>query len=601
MKGLSSIAVLIAALAVVTVGIMGSGLDVASFIPSTISGGTFLSITTQDFLSNDPDLGGKAWVLNVVQNGRGQYAVGTKNAEGITDGDYEAGHDVRIETFVDKHQCEYNINPGGEYLYHLVIEKFTRTVAPYDNAAEFANFERNCKNRPNWMFHTKAWSSDYYCIWTTSDKAVGYMATPFYAFQSRIKATSDGKAYEGTVSNAGATSVKVSDKLYAYWQGNLVSGYQCPTAPSERVFALYDNGRWRVADWNDYEIWKDEYNSLDSCVASGDPYNCVNNINYFERAASAGTVLADFSNTRSAGSENDGKVIVPFDRLLQFPLITMKLDADWIGWVGIVQPVGQPRILELSSVEFEQNGWISAKVTNEGGVDASFGLYAECNPPFSYIGGTKTVQLTPAQMKYVSLPISATVASDTCSQCRVTMTDLNNPSNMDSGTVRVCATPITVCNPGEARCNVNTIEQCNSQGSGWDTFEVCAGGETCRVISGQPVCVGDDRCATEGQSCDSTACCEGLQCRGGVLGVGKTCQSQLPWWHGSLDYIYAFVGAAVISLVILFLLWMFTPVKLFFTSSRAFIVAWLIMTVGLAALFAVPMFTLGASIMGGAV
>jgi len=43
-----------------------------------------LSLSKVDFSSNDPQLQGPAWLLTVVENGNGQYAVGTIDNAAVT-------------------------------------------------------------------------------------------------------------------------------------------------------------------------------------------------------------------------------------------------------------------------------------------------------------------------------------------------------------------------------------------------------------------------------------------------------------------------------------------------------------------------------------
>jgi hypothetical protein len=187
-----------------------------------------------------------------------------------------------------------------------------------------------------------------------------------------------------------------------------------------------------------------------------------------------------------SGNEYSGKVTLTVNKLLQFPVLTLKIKADWLG---VYVPVGKPLITSVSSTEFQTGGvsYITTKVKNIGDALGSFGVYAQCNQPFSFVGTTEFINLNPNEEGVVNLKISGTCSQKIQGSCNVYAYDRNNPNNKDSKTVSVSCTPIVLCNAGETRCNGKVIEQCNQAGSGWNAIQTCD--YTCEIKEGKATCV----------------------------------------------------------------------------------------------------------------
>lgn len=533
-------------IALVVILIVGGGLYLTgSFqdLGAIATGGTVRQVGQADFLSNDPDLQGRAWLLDISLDGRNQYFVGTEGFEAgnIDSGNFKSENDVKIETFVDKEQCEYVVNPSSDFLYHHEYE-----IKQFFELA--IDFQDRCKTRDNYIIIKPAFSIDQYCIWTTNERLIGSLGTPFTAFEATVRVTSDGQSEEGVISNFGAGQFITDDKrLAAFWTGNTVSGEQCPLALEENVIAYYD-GVWRVSDSRDYQTWRNDYLRLENCISNDPVTICVDNLNGLERQAAAIKFDIGGYPVSSAGTSDSGKVIARLDHLMQFPQLTIKLDADWIGWVGIVQESGKPVITSISSTAFKQNGYIYFTVLNDGEGAGAFEATVSCDPPFLQSGGAVRFELTPSQFTQESIAIEATTDTRVDAFCTLTVIDRNNPSIRTSQKVAVTALPAgQICVPGQKRCNINLIEVCNAAGTSWTTFEICEGGTTCVYDKGVPVCAfeGDDSCSGIGQSCDLKACCEGLVCGGGILGVGKTCQTEEP----NYNWIWIIIVAVLLALL----------------------------------------------------
>ena len=95
-------------------GVVGAGVYLVNpDISSVLSGGwTTLSLSSVNVVSNDPDLQGQAWILNVIHNGAGQYAVGNFNKDQITDEGKKALYDFKLTSELKQETCNYPVNVG---------------------------------------------------------------------------------------------------------------------------------------------------------------------------------------------------------------------------------------------------------------------------------------------------------------------------------------------------------------------------------------------------------------------------------------------------------------------------------------------------------
>lgn len=459
-----------------------------------------------DYVSNDPKIGGKAWLLTVVQNCMGRYAVGTIDNELIKDptDNAKAEYDLKISTNVDEQKCEYPIQVEGKDIRHMNFETKTKYLG-----IGAGDWEKECKSRPGFYAWTKrGW--DYTCFWDTATAAHGIVGTSSLTFRSTITLEAKGEKYSKSISSLGPGSVAFDNKIaYVYWNGNLVSGDQCPSASDYRVSVAYVNGYWKTIDESKYQTYLnyDESGML-SCIqryvdyGTEKPQSCVNAYNGYESNALAGKDLVSIGGSKgiTSGQLINGKVVIDLSKIIQYPLLSMKINATWIG---VFIPVGMPKITFAQSLPFQTGttGIIDTELKNIGTGFGSFGVYTECPSPFSQTGGTQFIELSPQESGKISIPITATVGEETSKVCTIQAYDRNQPSNKDSKTVTVTAKPIILCTAGDTRCNGNYIEKCNVQGTGWnESIEKCDFG--CEIKEGNA------RCKEQTKKCNYNRICE---------------------------------------------------------------------------------------------
>jgi len=177
-----------------------------SFTAFGCSGFNDISLSSVDYLSNDPAIGGRSWVLTVVQNCQGRYAVGSFSKDKLKDyqDNAEAQYDLKVTTSLDEQRCEYPIQVQGTPVYHMSYE--TKNLFGIIGKDEW---KRECQSKPNYYFFSEkpvGWGFyDYTCFWASVTAKHGILGTPSTTFKSTIKLESHGETKTATISNQGPT------------------------------------------------------------------------------------------------------------------------------------------------------------------------------------------------------------------------------------------------------------------------------------------------------------------------------------------------------------------------------------------------------------
>ncbi len=441
-----------------------------------VSAFTALSISPTDFQSNDPNLNGRAFLLSVVEDGSSQYAVGTIKAADISAKGFSAQNDLKIETKVNEQSCNYGLVQSNDF----EILRFSNTKT---NAWDWdvTNTMNQCKNNPNYYYTFATGgvlTKDVYCITYQHMGVPGIIQTPSTIFNADIIVTAKGETKKGTIGSETDRSVNIGNVAFAKWTGNLVSGEQCPILASEGFRVIHDiTGNWRLINSASYENYRTRTIAFDSAINEV-IYNKVSDasINNMLSALALNNGAADDAAKAVAYAKpvsftsndlNNGQMKLTLNKLIQFPLITMHVNADWLG---VVIPVGEPKIVDISSSIFQEGteGKIDMTIKNNGNVQASFSVSASCDAPFQMIRASTTLSgMNPGEIRATSLPITVTTNDNIERTCTVTVQDLEDGSKRDSKTVTVKATPLAVCSPGQTLCDGQTAKICNSQGSAY--------------------------------------------------------------------------------------------------------------------------------------
>ena len=465
-----------------------------------------LGLSKVAFQSNDADVGGDAWLLTVVENGNNQYATGTFTPDEITRKDGAmAKNDIKIEITDSKNQCQYDLTNSYQKIHSVEL------LTNKNGGIGFWSAENDCiaaSNGAGYILNRNAQSALAICYIFKQQGTYTPLSTPTNTIESTITATVAGQSVSGTINSQSASNIQLGNRAYASWSGNLVSGTQCPNPLDSGVSAVTLNGNPRITSKSGYDEYLPARAALVACAAGVSGQTFISEADYKPctdaymakyAAAARPTTIQPFASALNG----DGKVIFDSKQLLQFPVFTLRVRADWLG---IYLPVGMPKIVSVTSSAFNEAsvGHILATVQNTGDAQASFTISATCKDTALQTGTTQTVTLNAKDQTVVDIPISGGVkGTDTSTTCTVLAQDRNKATNKDTKDVTVTVKALAVCQAGDKQCINNLIQTCNAQGTQWVNTETCAAG--CDYSKGAPICNDDTVCTSDAQCDDKDA------------------------------------------------------------------------------------------------
>lgn len=478
---------LIVILIVVVVGFFF--LSQTSLLGSILSGVFVIGVSPVDYVSNDPTIGGPAWLVTLVQNGAGQRVVGTFDGTQIRDAEAASQFPLTIEANLISNQQVWSINQvTGQSVDDISVDQQATTfpVFSYDDRRS------NCQASGGRFYPESATGYGFahdgtytLCVKYVNARPHGvFNSQSTYSFQTQLTSNANGVTRTATISN-GQTSVQLGNEVYASWVGSLVSGTTIST-PSDIVLTWDPNAaRWLLTDsttWNNYYTYRQSgisscWHTRDLLDFNQDEINqCRNEYNGIKQdALQTRTLSVSGGDTAyTQGSISSGQVILPLSQQLQFPVLSLRIRASYIGvqvFTGIPDITSSPTSVDLRS-GFTSNMVVS--VRNAGTGQGSFAANAVCTSPVSFSGGAINLPtLAPSASTTVYMPITASTGSAVTSTCDITVYDRNNPSSLDTVRYTINVAPITVCNPGEKVCNGNNVMQCNSAGTQFTILQAC--------------------------------------------------------------------------------------------------------------------------------
>lgn len=457
-------------------------------VKETGFGGTIISLQNVNFESSDPTIGGKAWLLTIVQNEASQFARGFFTADEInskTNTKEKVKYPLEVNIESTPQKCLYKLNAQSSKISTMESVSKGKFI-----------LRTSCQNAcAGYYFYTckptvLITGFDAYCYRKSPVATYGTVQFDKLSFSSNIIAKINDEEFKGTISNENAKSVTLGDgRVYGSWIGNFVSGEACPAPSEQDVASAFYNDKWRLTDKNNFIQYQNyDASGFENCLerygqGTETPQSCVSKYNQMSSIALSQKAFQAVGGTtalQNAESSSDGKVEITLSKAIQFPTITMRIKADLLG---IVIPSSQPKITKTGSECFTtgSNGFIIANVKNVGDDYATFAVSADCPAPFSQTGTSVSVQLAPNTEQVVNIPISVEAGLDVKRKCTINVADLENPSKKDSASVDVCGKTIVLCSSGDTKCYGAVKQRCNAQGSGWDNIE---GDETCKEVGG---------------------------------------------------------------------------------------------------------------------
>lgn len=533
---------------------------------SSVLGFSTLSLDNIDFSANGDEFNNQFFLL-ISEDGTDDYAVGTFTSSQLSE-EVTAEKGLKIETQVTDKTCSYDIRSSNEKIYRMELERTLRWN-PFNDGAK----EQECRQKGDFFFGFIANIFSYNCYYGTGETIRGEITDKTYYVKDNVKVTVGSETRTATVSNTDPTD-SVQD-VVVRWQGNLASGRDCPDMVEQIPFYNQKSGEWYLASRSSYtQLTAHLYTEFENCVADikieGDnkrnAEKCSDDYNRFLDNLLLPTSFSIKSSTGtiSTSSSSSGVVEVPDVDLLQFPVLSLKINADWIG---IVQPVTKPKIVSLSTECFKQGtvGYITAKVKNDGGSGA-FSITASCQSPLKPTQGSIIKDIEAGETKDIQVSITGASLEEQKKECSITVKDRSDPSISDTKSVLACVSPVELCTAGAKRCNNNLIQQCNDAGSGYEIVQECR--DECIIDDGEPVCKTVKDCSAdtdcnEGETCLNGECTENvcvttceLECdqKYSLLDLGKRqgCKFRCKpscWFTDNLQWVI--IGGSVLVLLII--------------------------------------------------
>ncbi len=503
---------------------------------SSVSAFSTLSLDKIDFSEDGTDFN-QEWLLLIAEDGRENFAVGslskTFDNEQLTDGTVRAENDLRITSKVTDAKCKYDIQRTSKILYRVDVSTdwfsildISKWAICFSNSCR-SNVLLNIKSRecPNGIdFFKLPYMNAWACITRSQAGIKGNIENKRFSFKDTITAEVNGDTATAVISNdpeVASSTDRAGDRIVAKFHLSGMAFEDCPVPANKGVSALHTN-TWQIVDNFLLENALNNYDDLITCIndaKTNDPpfefqdfllpsrakdaikRECTNphNLKVDNSLQEKGFSTAGSTSAIALGTESDGRIDIPQVKMLAVPVISLKVNADWLG---IVQPETNPRIVDISSPECfgEGNkgnikGNIYVKVKNYGN-DGAVEFQINCESGFSLSGQIDRLKLDAGETATRRIDILASVGSGTTrGKCTVKVQDSNEPSIFDTADVSVCAEGINPCGQGVSfgttRCarSDTVVEVCREDG--WATLDECKI-DKCEIINGVAQCTGEE-------------------------------------------------------------------------------------------------------------
>lgn len=451
----------------IVTGIAVGGYYISKEPTAQAVGSSVLSLQKADFFKSSSDCfdssSGDLWVYTIRGGGLGQYAEGEWNGSGdITPKDVDNNYDgkeVPEKTFgIDTEfhqQCVYPLvaNSQATPIYKLAdpIEWFCLS---YDQEKALENCGSDSFSG-KYSYSTTCWCSSK--IQKTGAVGSSYnFNNPSTATEMIIKVDNGGTPSSKTFNTESQIRGRVSSNVCAVWNGNTVTGQVCGL-PQDDTRPAYISGQWKLLSDDKYVIYNSAWGDWLSIVQSGSKSqsaieNAIDTLN--AKSDSALNSRISFGTIDQPTSLQNAKIIKELDSLIQYPVLTMYVKADWIG---VVTPIPDPSIEKVSSGCFSsgRTGTITLEVKNKGTERGEIDFYADCDSGFDV--SRKSLSFAGGETKTVILEITGTTDKEELTgTCKVYADAIEN---IDTRTVEVCTTGYESC--------IKDTEWCEDKNRWW--------------------------------------------------------------------------------------------------------------------------------------
>lgn len=445
-----------------------------------IAGVNTLSLSQANFQSNNPLLNGQVWILTFTEGSLAQHYFGTfspSDISSLTGGTTTTTQPFSIGVDFQSETCNYPIQSASYStpIYEdLQIQQFS---CPNTQQLPTVQQGKQSTGLATVLYAVRTPDSptNCYAIGYNVYSPVGSINTPSVDSNYQITITTPtGSAVKSIDTSTGSGQGAIGDFAYAAWNGNLVSGQSCPG--TSNYVPIYKSSSWILGSQN-------AYNNYISLINSPQVSSSASLSTWLSQVKTAILQLESpqsFGNLNTPSSITNAVVQVTQNTPIQFPVTTLYISASSIG---AYTPTPKAQFLGSNSSCFNaaNGGQIIANLENIGDEEGSWNVYASCNSPFSSTG-TYTVSINKGQSQQIAIPISVLAPQNINGTCTL---NAESPAGTIFQNVNVCATPIQTCTPNQIFCGLSgtnqTVEQCNSQGTGISILQICTSNQICSL------------------------------------------------------------------------------------------------------------------------
>lgn len=483
---------------------------------TTFAGSNTLGLQKVDYFSSSNacfDSGSQPlWVYTIAGGGAsGQYATGSYSPNLV--GDLYSGNTQPSKTFKVTTQyrqyCDYQISTNlyATPIYELGTPTFWKVgFFEYPSIARCGNQaseKTECTQTGQYKYGL---TNDLYCWCSPYIKRTGAIGNYLTLNNPSVRTTgtitsSDGiTTYSEDMSSVGNSVKTISPNVCAVWNGQLVSGQTCGELTGGAVpLPIYVSGtnNWQLISKDTYDTYLIKWNTLNNELNIGgmkkdDISSKISTFNYYPKTALSSKLT--YGTINNPASITGAKVVKELSTLIQYPIITMYIKANWLG---VVTPSPIASITQNPTSECfvsGQNGVIQLKVKNIG-EQGTIAVTGTCDGGFIVQKDEQTYNSGEEKTIYLTLT-GSTGIEEFKSTCTIKASALTQSV---SRTVEVCVEGIPTCELIKDTCKDNNIVYCPTPFSEITLKENCVlqgavceydknGLAYCKIEGKEPVC-----------------------------------------------------------------------------------------------------------------
>lgn len=480
----------------------------------TVTGVSLINVLHPGQLLNATQPASQAkWVITTVFNGGGQSLVATLSNTSINYRDSQgrlitSNYPLQISGITNPETAIYTIsNNQPEPIY----EFYSRTYVGTYNYGYFGGSSGTTAPQcptPYYLSYVlnKTITTGPYtitvariCVYEQQIAAEYPISLADTQFSSVLTLNANGQQ-ETLNLNSNETSAISQDQLVqAQWVGSLVTGTQAPTGSQSVAISNLQNNQWGIQNINEYSGTQGYASFIptpatfanigSSCTFTPTTYSPDNN----------SVELANFANCMNITAQNDysinnqhaSQLLGPtqpiqgytatqtnYNRGTAFAISlgsgTFTTNPEIIftlsgSFVGVVIPVGKPKILSVSTTPFTSGstGTIKISVQNIGDAQGSFYPTLSNCQGVSPVQSSINYQVQPGQSQQINLSIITSGINQVLNQqCTVTVTDYNGGGS-DTAQVNVVSKSANQCTPNSQILQGQSYCPCLNQSGVW--------------------------------------------------------------------------------------------------------------------------------------